>query len=152
MKKVFSLACFVLSLASHAGAQEAFVAQVGSMTVSASAPVQVDISVDSIHSTTLGNIPVAVSVNTDFQDNLLPGIPSSGAIAHILQSGNSNSASIAQDDLQSALIAQTGRFSSATIQQGAGALNRAAIFQSSNFATASVLQHGSGNRAVIVQN
>jgi hypothetical protein len=152
MKPVFSAAFLFFSMATQAGAQEAFVTQVGGIRVTATVPARVTNPAQGILAG-VAQLTSSIQVGQHtFRDDLLPGIPSTGTIATVTQTGNTNTASITQNGLHAALIQQTGFLSNASIQQHGGTMNRAAIQQTSSGSTAGIVQNGSGNRALIIQN
>ena len=152
MKKTFSSTILALALAAPAVAQEAFIVQVGGLQVSASAPVRVASPALELQVAAQNLLTPPQIAAPQFRDDLLPGMPTGGPIASVSQSGDTNTANVMQSGLHAALIRQSASFSTATIQQGGGAMNRAAIFQTSDRSTGTISQTGSNNRALIIQN
>ena len=152
MRKTFIFTIIVLGLAAPATAQEAFVAQIGGLQVSAQVPVRVAVPMQDLQVAARTLMPAFQNAAAPFRDDLLPGVPTGGPIASVSQSGDTNTASIVQSGRHAALIRQSASFSTATIQQGGGAMSRAAIFQTSNRSSGAISQTGSNNRALIIQN
>ena len=142
--KNFLLAAALLAAPTFASAQEAFIAQVGGLTVEVPAPTRVEAEpiVASLVSTldlTVPESPIEAGLFDGFD---FPPVPVSGAFSSITQTGDSNTA----------MVMQTGMNNVASVFQGGGMSNQAAVYQSADNGTAAITQRGSNNRAMIIQN
>ena len=152
--KNFLLAAALLAAPTFASAQEAFIAQVGGLTVEVPAPTRVEAEpiVASLVSTldlTVPESPIEAGLFDGFD---FPPVPVSGAFSSITQTGDSNTAMVMQEGLQASLVMQTGMNNVASVFQGGGMSNQAAVYQSADNGTAAITQRGSNNRAMIIQN
>ncbi|WP_172794900.1 hypothetical protein [Loktanella sp. 3ANDIMAR09] len=152
MKKAVIFAVGMSLFPQFLAAQDAFVAQVGDLRVSTTAPVSQQITVASIQASVPTVMPDRAGIAAGFDDSLLPAVADARPYANVAQTGTNHSASITQGGLHAALIQQTGMGHMATITQTGGTMNRAAIIQASSNATAGISQFGSRNRALIIQN
>lgn len=152
MKTTAFISALLCATSTFVTAQEAFVTQVGAVTVTTPVPTRASPTVLNLQAQIAAIAPVPQDARAEFRIDLLPAVPTTSAIAEVQQTGTGHQAGIDQQGLQAALIRQSGANNTAMIQQGGGTLNRAAIIQSSSSGQAQIRQSGSNNMAYIVQN
>lgn len=147
---VRAAALLLAFVAPPAYAQEAFVAQVGSVSVDIPQVVvpQLGEIVSSLQLTVPGG-PQMPDLNAVLRDFPVPTVTGGGS-SLINQEGSNNTAAIVQTGINAGLISQTGNGNMGMITQ-TGAGNSAAIYQQTNGASAAIFQSGSNNVALSVQ-
>ncbi|MBT0957811.1 hypothetical protein IV417_10455 [Alphaproteobacteria bacterium KMM 3653] len=152
MKKTILYTAIAIAMSGAVSAQEAMIAQVGGVSVGATTPQPVNVTVSSVQAQVTPAAPTSVQLSTLFQDSALPAAATSGPVAMAHQTGSNHSAAIQQDGLNAAVLQQAGYGNTGLIQQYGGTQNRAAVIQNGTGGSALIAQNGSGNRALILQN
>jgi hypothetical protein len=152
VRKTMKIVAAIVYMTTPADAQEAYITQVGAVTVTISVPTPVSQSIIDTQGSIANIASLPSNLHPIFQTELLPASPTSQAIARVIQRGDNHNASMRQSGLQAALIQQTGSSNTAATQQGGGNMNRASIYQTGTNAQGSITQNGSNNQAYIVQN
>ena len=149
MQKKLSLAIALTVYSTASFAQEAFVAQVGQVLVST--PAAPSIGPVTISQLT-GSLPAVQVVTLPDLTSYLPLVPDGGPIADVNQTGTTHRGTIQQTGVHAAIIMQSGTNNVAAISQTNGSVNRASIIQTASNVSAGIVQRGSNNSAVIIQN
>ncbi len=85
MNKLVLFTVLAIGIAAHSNAQEAFVTQVGNITVTTAAPGVLQVTLDGIAAEAVSNVNVFSPVVSDFQYGLLPNAPTLDATALVFR-------------------------------------------------------------------
>lgn len=151
-RTLMTAAMLALSLPGQGMAGEAYLAQItaGPMTVTVPQPAVVQALPEMrLQIMASGLVSGSDAALPDLSDFPVARPDPSGAIAEVRSVGSSNRSLLVQTGVQAGTIRQTGSLNTASLVQS-GAMNGASIYQATNGASASVIQIGHHNRALVV--